>query len=189
MKYDLERKSNRFAQRTLSAFSGSLFALLKKKPFEEITVNELCKTCNYPRATFYNYFEDIYDLLAYCWRLLAKEIHVDDYVKMQPDERLFVLFDRIYDFMTMQKKEISSILRFNGLDGEMIHSFQQYLGEQIFSIMKTCSCRDQYPVPYELVAKHYSNTILLIVEWGFLKGNCHSKESAIEYLKYLLNGV
>ena len=59
MKYDLTKKTNRFAERTLKDFSETLFSLVEKKKFEDITVNELCNACNYPRATFYNYFQDI----------------------------------------------------------------------------------------------------------------------------------
>ncbi|WP_099469232.1 TetR/AcrR family transcriptional regulator [Konateibacter massiliensis] len=132
MKYNLNGKPNRFAQRTLSDFSNALFTLLSKKSFEEITVNELCEISNYPRATFYNYFEDIFDLLNYCWLSLTKEI---------------------------------------------------------YTIMENCPCTSKYPIPYELVAEHYSNTILLLIEWCFLKNKCSSKEEAIEHLKYLLNGI
>ena len=32
-------------------------------PLEKISVQKICDICNYPRSTFYNYFEDIYDLM------------------------------------------------------------------------------------------------------------------------------
>ena len=67
MKYDITKRATKGAQRTLEAFSGTMFELLSRKSFEEITVNELCQQSNYPRATFYNYFDDKYDLLNYCW--------------------------------------------------------------------------------------------------------------------------
>lgn len=189
MKYDLNSKSNRFAQRTLSDFSNVMFSLLEKKAFEDITVNELCKVSNYPRATFYNYFEDIYDLLDYCWYCLSKEIKLDDYVNMQPEERLYILFDRIYDFMDSQKEKLDAIIRLNPIDREMTTSFQMYLRKQVSSVMENCPCTNNYPIPYELVADHYSNTLLLLIEWSFLKNKCHSKEEANTCLKYLLNGV
>ena len=54
MKYDLNKKMTRFAQRALEDFSRVLFEALMKKSIERITVGELCEKANYPRATFYN---------------------------------------------------------------------------------------------------------------------------------------
>lgn len=48
--------------------------LLSEKSFEEITVGQLCEAAQYPRATFYNYFDDKYDLLGYCWQTLAAQV-------------------------------------------------------------------------------------------------------------------
>ena len=78
MKYDINKELTRGAKRTLFDFKTMMFTLLSEKSFEEITVGELCKRANYPRATFYNYFEDKFDLLNYCWFCLTKEIHLED---------------------------------------------------------------------------------------------------------------
>ena len=42
----------------------ALMALLKKKPFEYITVSEICETAGVNRSTFYLHYETIGDLLA-----------------------------------------------------------------------------------------------------------------------------
>ena len=59
MKYNTNKKMTRGAKRTLNDFMCTMFTMLSEKNFEEITVGELCKCANYPRATFYNYFDDI----------------------------------------------------------------------------------------------------------------------------------
>ena len=66
MKYDITKPLTKGAKRTLEAFSEKMFMLLSEKSFEEITVGQLCETAQYPRATFYNYFDDKYDLLHFC---------------------------------------------------------------------------------------------------------------------------
>lgn len=103
MKYNLDNKTNRFAQRTLVDFSNGLLQLACKKKFENVTVQELCDTCNYPRATFYNYFEDIYDLLDYCWLATAKELKLEEYQSIAPEERLYVIFEQTFDLLTLKK--------------------------------------------------------------------------------------
>ena len=92
MKYDINKELTRGAKRTLNDFKTMMFTLLSEKSFEEITVGELCKRANYPRATFYNYFEDKFDLLNYCWLWLTKEIHLEDYQYLPHDKTLHIFF-------------------------------------------------------------------------------------------------
>lgn len=98
MKYDLTKPLTRGAKRTLDAFRREMFSRLSEKPFEEITVGELCENAQYPRATFYNYFDDKYDLLNYCWLSLAEEIGLSEYHYAPESQMLFLYFDRIYSF-------------------------------------------------------------------------------------------
>lgn len=50
-------------------------ALLEQKPFESIQVNELCQACMIPKSTFYNYFDDKYDLLNYLFQRWEEQIY------------------------------------------------------------------------------------------------------------------
>ena len=48
---------------TAVRFNKALLSLLEKKPFEYITVSEICKTAGVNRSTFYLHYETISDLL------------------------------------------------------------------------------------------------------------------------------
>ena len=48
---------------TKKVIKDSFIDLLEQKPINKITVTELCTHCEINRATFYRYYEDIYDLL------------------------------------------------------------------------------------------------------------------------------
>ncbi|MCI2788736.1 TetR/AcrR family transcriptional regulator [Staphylococcus warneri] len=99
MKYDTNKKMTKFAERTLKEFAKILFWTLKTKPLEKITINELCEKANYPRATFYNYIDDINDLLNYCWQRIASDMVVDNYDSLTPEKRPYILFERCYDYL------------------------------------------------------------------------------------------
>ena len=107
MKYDLSKSITRGAKRTLDALSGSMFFLLSEKSYEEITVGALCEQAQYPRATFYNYFDDKYDLLSYCWLSLAERIGLSEYHHAPENEMLYLFFDRIYAFTKQYNDRIS----------------------------------------------------------------------------------
>ena len=52
----------------------SLAALMQEKPFEKITIKQICDRTGVIRATFYNHFEDKYDALNYiCVMMLCDE--------------------------------------------------------------------------------------------------------------------
>lgn len=186
MKYDITKKATKGAERTLRAFSNKMFYLLSTKSFEDITVNEICEQSNYPRATFYNYFDDKYDLLNYCWQSLYQQIRIEDYLNLSPEERLFAFFDRAYDFITDKQSIIKQVLKFNSENDFLIDHFRTHLGAKMREVFKLGCCMEHHKIPYEIIADHYCNTILLVLEWHFLKGNTCSKEQAHEYLEYLL---
>ncbi|MFD0898106.1 TetR/AcrR family transcriptional regulator [Loigolactobacillus binensis] len=192
MKYDLTKKPTRGAQRTLAAFSTTMFELLAQKSFEQISVNEICQLSNFPRATFYNYFDDKYDLVNYCWYTLTQEIHLDDVQKitpeqaMTPKQALSIFFDRVYQLFTDHSQKLTEILKNNTLNGPMVVNFTDYVKLNMQEIIHNCLDLSMVPVPLELIADHYSNTVLLVLEWAFLRRENTTLADAHRYLEYLL---
>lgn len=189
MKYDLSKKINRFAKRTLAAFSETLFSLLERKSFEEITVNELCEVCNYPRATFYNYFDDIYDLLDYCWSNMASQIHIEDYHDIKPEKRTEVLFEKLYTYLDGEKSKIDKIMKHNEIDGVLSESLRRFMGIKIKMIIQNCPHYGGYPIPFEMIVVHYSNTLQLILEYCFFQEERISKKEAERCIVHLLGSL
>lgn len=186
MKYDTSKKPTRGAIRTLAAFSQAMFDLLPQKSFESISINEICTQTNYPRATFYNYFDDKYDLLVYCWSLLGEYIHLEEATQMNPEERLHIYFDRIYDFSLSNQEKIRLILKTNPQHSYMFGSFRAFMNEQMRLSFQQCAHLKQYALPREMVADHYSNTLLLVIDWCLWRESVKTKEEARKYLDYLI---
>lgn len=189
MKYDLNKKTNRFAERTLAAFSESLMQLLEKKALESITVGELCEHCNYPRATFYNYFDDIYDLLNYVWYCMEKDIVISDYPDIKPEERIYVIFSRVYDYFDTWRERLDKIMKQNLADGAFVLSCGRYVRKRITEIMKSTGCDTAHDIPFDMVAEHYGNSLQLVLEWSFLRSDSMSRDEALKCLRVLLSGL
>ena len=58
---------------TATKMDIALISLLKKKPFEYITVSEICKTAGVNRSTFYLHYETVGDLLDETARYLLND--------------------------------------------------------------------------------------------------------------------
>ena len=184
MKYAWEHKSNKGAERTLLNFGITLLDLLKEKSFEKITIKEICNKANYPRATFYNYFEDKYDLLEFYFDFLLKNSGFHEY--LENDISTYEVFDKLYDYLKQYKDDIKSILVFNEQDGELVHYSRRFIRNIILEKMKDSHFKNNQ-IPYEIISEHYVNTLELIIKWSFIVDKPIKKEEANKYLKYFLN--
>jgi len=65
-------KKETISELTKMQLGDALFALMKEKPIEKISIREIANECGFPRSTFYYHFDDIYDLAA--WFLASETV-------------------------------------------------------------------------------------------------------------------
>ena len=104
MKFKLSDKASRFAKRALADFSERMIVMLLGMPLEEISVQKICDVCSYPRSTFYNYFDDIYDLMDYCWIVIEK------YLNVKGEQNTEQIFSLLYGYLDQYRPHIYRIL-------------------------------------------------------------------------------
>ncbi len=66
----MSEKEDLRVRKTKKALFDAFIKLLSQKPFDEITVNELCDEAGVRRATFYKHYSDKFDFLTAYVRLL-----------------------------------------------------------------------------------------------------------------------
>lgn len=181
--------TSRFGSRAERDFLEALLLQLQQKPFEKITVAGICEGADYPRSTFYNYYEDIYDLLEHLWLKLREQALQENYLEIPEKERPYRLFDSLYAVLDLQRPVIENVLQHNAADSPLFESFRHYLRLQVADIMSNCPCTSRYPFPYPVIAEHYSNTILLVLECCFIRKEKLDKEDADRLLRYLLKDI
>ena len=91
--------------------------------------------------TFYNYFDDKYDLLNYCWLALAEKIRLSEYHHAPENEMLYLFFDRIYAFTKQNNELISRVLSHNPEAGYMFSRFRNFLSSQMRRIFGSVRMR------------------------------------------------
>lgn len=79
-----------------TALLNTLEDLLHKKPFQKISVNELCETAQVSRSAFYANFEDKYQLLSCCLHEKTEDL---DWLMQQhsPRDFLYIMLDFIQE--------------------------------------------------------------------------------------------
>ncbi|MCI1934806.1 MAG: TetR/AcrR family transcriptional regulator [Atopobiaceae bacterium] len=185
MKIDQINKNRGFTKRLLHDFTAALMELLQEKSLERITIAELCAKTSYPRSTFYNYFEDIYSLMDYCWESIGARIKIDKFQDIEHDKRTLALFEATYDYMDARRPVIDRLLRSNRVDGAMLRSLDAYIKKAVFTMVSSCEFSAQYPIPNEIMAQHYSNTVQMILSTCFLDKSI-TKQEALDDIEFLL---
>ena len=59
----LKNPQDRRAKRTAVQIKETMFSLMQAKAIHEIKVSEICKLCQINRATFYDHYRDVFDLV------------------------------------------------------------------------------------------------------------------------------
>lgn len=189
MKIKLSGKTSRFAKRTLADFSEKMIAMLADMPLEEISVQKICDVCNYPRSTFYNYFEDIYDLMDYCWIAIMKDMDIEKYLNVQGEQNTEQIFSLLYEYLDRYRPQIYRILLKNSLEGRCMVSLRTFMKKQIGQIISKCPGTRDFPVREEVMVDYYAATIEMLLEKCFLAKEQLSKEEALQAVRFLLGSV
>ncbi len=189
MKLETNTKLNRFQKRALHDFTAGMMELLQEQSFESITVNTICDRCSYPRSTFYNYFEDLYDLLDYTWSVSSDEIFDEATMAVDEAERMDYIFHRIFVFMKERELYLNRMMRNNAMDGAMMQSLRTFMCRLTSRLIRNCSLHQNLDIPGEMYVEHFTNTTVLLIEWSFLKPEKLTEEQAFAYYKYLLGNL
>lgn len=68
----------------------ALFELVKEKPYDKITISDICRESTVSRATFYRLFDNMDDVVAWQVELFAQ--HFEKVVADQPNDRTMEIF-------------------------------------------------------------------------------------------------
>ena len=163
MKIDLTGKLSKGKQRTLNTFRTAFSELIQKKPFESITVTELCDLCLIPKSTFYNYFDDIYDLLNYYSSYSRAEI-----LRSYDNAVMYDLKEAVRNtaaFILQHKSVIRRILRHNLPTGAMYVHYQKYMYEALLRIYRKFPELIDDDFPIEIHARISASVLMCLIDW------------------------
>lgn len=79
-------------------FANALIDIMSHKPFNQITVKDICDHCNARRQRFYYHFKDKYDLVTWVYYQDASEI-----IDTHKDESWDIVLEKIFENMLKRK--------------------------------------------------------------------------------------
>jgi AcrR family transcriptional regulator len=84
--------------RNKEAYHKAFWILLKKKPYNKITVTDFGEICGLNRKTFYSYYEDVDSLAQNCIRELLNQVLVENVGDYTNWDATHIMFENIIHF-------------------------------------------------------------------------------------------
>lgn len=159
----------------------SLLELLEKKDFGDIKINEICDNALVHKTTFYNHFEDKYDLLNY----VVHDIHEN--IKNQADKNNGI----VNYYLSIARLYIKTIKDNPMLFSSVIKSDSNKIGFSIFYELYVHDVESEVkklniPVPYNYVTKFYVNGVFALINEWFINGMTEDENTVIKYIEILI---
>ena len=182
MKFDPSKGQTVGVRRTLMTLSNTLVSLLTKESFESIRVNELCNVSMIPKSTFYNYFDDKFDLLDYVLKHVEEQIYpeinqIRDHSVLSKD-----ILMRLIDAVEHYEKLLNRILSHNPPERQFCSRLCLHFVDCCYRSLINSTHTEHCELPVELTAKMNAYAIITVFEWAFIQKHRASKEQLISYI-------
>ena len=157
--------------------------LAEKQPIEKITIKEITDKAGVIRPTFYNHFQDKYELLYYVVKNIQKnmEMNIDD------SKGIIIYYLEIakeYIKNIRENAEFYNCVLKSNQNGICLDIFYNLFVDNVKQ--KIHNYKNDIPIPSNYIAKFYVSAVFsLITEW-VVNGMQESEEEIIKYLEILI---
>ena len=182
-----EKKDLR-VQKTHKFAYAALFELMEQKPFDDISVTDLCQKAMIHRTTFYNHFEDKSHLLRCALEAMQEEIIHKIPQMADPQVFFMAVLDRVLDHLYEKRFTYSRILRANN-GGDVTRVFHRYIAQLLtedLEYMEQKGVRHPSGIPSDALAEFYTGAFLSLACWWLENDLPISKDQFRHYVYELI---
>lgn len=129
------------ARRTAAQIKAVMLTLMEKKQIHEIRVSELCRACGINRATFYDHYRDVFDLVQDLERDVLVQLQ-DLMERVVPEQIPPAEVSRLFFAFLTENRDCLRVL----LHSERSREFFQRLDRQIMPFFER-KARQNYVIP------------------------------------------
>lgn len=165
---------------TKQILANALLTLLETKPFQKITVNELCKNSMIVRSTFYLHFQDKYELLKYCLNNVYNELITLMETRETRDFFIVMLS------MCQEREKVFYNIFDTEINEELIEMFYQFFSRYITECLEKKAAEGALlPGPVDSLACFYvSGLVGMTLRW--IKSNYKLPKESLAFCQYRL---
>lgn len=181
-----KKEDLRIVKTKRNLYEGLLF-MMKEKPFEEIKVSDICKEALTNRSTFYDHFNDKYELLV----SLIEDLKYELTEKLKenknietPKQYYMEMIHLLLDHIEENSKVYSSIIKYNSntIASDM---FKQTLLKDVAKQIESFdTCKKN--IPAEIITLFYVSAVINVCMDYIRSQKKYRKEEILTYLDTLI---
>lgn len=163
------KKEDKRIVKTKQKMCEALLILMKDEPLDEIKISKLCQVSNISRATFYNNFKTVYDVLDCYLDLLKTQMSELYRVKMRSkkntvQEAMLYLLTESFDYLLDKREIILSFIE-NNAGRNLTQMISNFMKSTISNILREHEneIRQQLTVSIEYASSFLSGGISFLV--------------------------
>lgn len=167
----MSTKEDLRVRRTKKALYDSFLKLVSEKPFDEITVNELCDVAGIRRATFYKHYSDKFDFLTAYTQVLRDEFDkkmVKTGKPMLTTDYYVEYAKRIIHFISENSAAIDNMCKTNLFPSVLAVIFEQNFKDTCHRLRLSMSAGMVLPAKVQTVAAMCTGGVAACI-YGWLK--------------------
>ncbi len=174
-------KTDLRVRRTRKMLWEALVKLLEERPFEALSVQEICDRAMVHRTTFYKHFEDKYQLLSY-----GLEEARERFADRSYEDRILHPIQMFEEFGDM--RQFHALATSDRECSSMNSMIQKHACDSLREDLLEAESRGaRFPVPVDIIAAFYSGAVSSLGSWWLKNDSSVSAKEMDEYLGRLIN--
>lgn len=176
---------DRRVRRTRQLLQEALLALILKKGFDAITVQEVIDRANVGRSTFYAHFQDKEDLLLSGFEHLRTQF--EEHLLSQPlnTESPWALSLAMFQHAQSQRPLYKALAGKQGGNVALAH-IQKYLSSFLRDHLKLRLSKKKKAVPPEILAHYIASSFISLLTWWLDNDPPYSAEQMNDFYRQLV---
>ena len=178
-------------QRTYKLLKEAFIHLLAQKPFEQITVQEICELAMVRRTTFYQHFEDKHDFLSWFIQEKQQEFTEITTAGISPDnlkEYYATAIRNVLKYLS-DNEQIVHLLTNAGVQGRLLmEAYSRACVEDVIRRMESMpdieSRLGNVPIPF--LAEFYVGGLVAAARWWFGHGKPCTEEQMADHVRWIV---
>lgn len=185
----MKNKQDLRVKRTHRLLAESLLKLMKKMPFEKITITDICENAMVHRTTFYTHFEDKYDLLKFALSELEKPFEEENIRTKNEEGYLDFFMEAAQSILTYIDRHIDLLRIFikKNKEDSFVSMLRSALTERLAERLTQMEEEGvSLPAPGQVLANWYAGGCLNMLLWWIENDMPCSSEQLFQYFALLI---
>ena len=183
----MKRKEDLRVRKTKLNLYNGLIKLMEEKPFEEIKVTDICNKALVNRSTFYDHFNDKYELFESYVRYIGKNL--DDKINVDVDavsmNQLYIEYIKLFLNELEENFSLYEVVFKNNSNSNIRKSIINILTNAILNkINEEYEIHDLYFA--KLAVIFYVSGAITLVEYGFDNNIPFEKDKVIDLFNHII---